>query len=110
MRKLFIALPLLLVVGCAGNPTALDNLATLEQSFTAADTAFLGYIRLPNCNANPQPCSDDAVLAKAKPIEQKAFDGVQNYRKAVLAGVSDSILAQLLAAANAAIAELNSTI
>lgn len=100
----------LLLASCASAPTAIDNLATLEQAFTAADTAFLGYARLPNCAANPKPCSDDAVLAKAKPIEQKAFDGVQNYRSAVLAGASDTILSQLLAAANAAIAELNSAI
>ncbi len=107
MRK--VALVLILgLAACAGNkqPTALDNLATIEQTFTAAETGFLAYSKFPNCDAHPAPCSDTAILAKAKPLDAKAFDAVQAYRTAILAGVSDSILQQLLTAANVAIAEL----
>ena len=93
------------LAACA-NQTALDRVTILEQSLTAAETGFIGYLSLPDCDRNPAPCSDDAVVARVQPLDNAAFNAVQTYRDAVIAGQADTILKELLAAAQTAIAAL----
>ena len=104
MRKLAFVLVLGLVA-CA-NQTAMDRATILEQSFTTAETAFVAYLSLPDCDSHPNPCSEDAVVARISPLDNSAFNAVQAYRDAVVAGKADTVLNELLTAANTALAAL----
>lgn len=113
MRKSILAVLMLpaLALPLAGCPSASQptKAAQVEQAFTLADTAWLAYLRLPDCAMNPPPlCSDTAIIAKGAPVELAAYTAVENYQAASNdPNQPADTLSKLAADASAAIAAFN---
>ena len=82
MKYLILASALVLAA-CASTPAS--DIAAVEATLSAADTAALAYVKLPTCAKPPvagQLCSKSAIIAQIGKASSSAYIAVKAAEKA----------------------------
>lgn len=123
MRRILIPIALACAVALGGcswfrdhlGMTAEGNVATVEATYTTLAAAALGYVELPRCGqaepTNGALCSEPAVVADIKTVDNAAYSAVKAAREAAQTPAGDPTrLDKALAAAKASVEAMRSTL
>lgn len=109
LRQIFFGV--VLVLGACATSSVQDTASRVEQAFTLADTAWVVYLRAPDCTTGTKVlfCRKQAVVDKGVPLEQGAWDKVETFYAAAYSDplacdkISDTAKAECLTFAAAGV-------